>query len=55
MKHLKSYGVILGVIQEFLLGNKFGGFFGGFFVGADKTVCQVGGPGSTGVKKKHVN
>lgn len=26
MKHLKSYGVILGVIQEFLLGNKFGFF-----------------------------
>lgn len=54
MKHLKSYGVILGVIQEFLLGNKFGVFLG-FFVGADKTVCQAGGPGSTGVKKKHVN
>lgn len=55
MKHLKSYGVILGVIQEFLLGNKFGVFLGFFFVGADKTVCQAGGPGSTGVKKKHVN
>lgn len=55
MKHLRSYGVILGVIQEFLLGNKFGVFWFFFFVGADKTVCQVGGPGSTGVKKKHVN
>lgn len=40
MKHLKSYGVILGVIQEFLLGNKFGVFLGFFLLGQIKQYAR---------------
>lgn len=40
MKHLKSYGVILSVIQEFLLGNKFGDFFFFFLLGQIKQYAR---------------